>query len=572
MESNLRILNQTYKGAELAYKLQASWPHRFARTPAERAVCSAASIIRWMKIIIEETEKIDMNPVPRPVNEVLALALADFPIDTDLEAESEITKAIANCAHSLRGNVFDILESPLMAQTLWCKPQYLLFRTAVLEKRNGMIERYQYPVEQHVKDSLIHLENPFELAAAVQAKLGQRYSTERMADQYYLANPPEFIRVYWNNSSSVSQNGNMSIFDALQAFEMPYKEKISGIDRLVLVDMNTGYRLVCVARIPQPGEVAVANHLYHCDGSNFVPGFGDDGSQEWSCQEPGRYYMMYRRSNQARRRQQDGHPAPELSVSLPAGALAMEKIPADWVRDSVQPPAPVPSPPNPPKDAGSVQPPAPGPNSLNRLKDVRSVQPSLPVLNPFDGLKDVRSVQPLAPVCNPFDGRQIQPPAPRNPFDGHKAQPPTPARNPFNGRKVQPPAPRNPFDGQPLVPHNPFDGRKDVRSVQPPAPVLNPFNPPQSLVSVPPRAANSKKRPNNGTQNSRSAHRDGNPFENSPLAMNTSHPSQPLLRMPHQSDSQLSVDPSPRAGGNGRAKGAEAEAEVEVHGTGQHHV
>ncbi len=61
MESNLRILNQTYKGAELAYKLQASWPHRFARTPAERAVCSAASIMRWMKIIIEETEKIDMK-------------------------------------------------------------------------------------------------------------------------------------------------------------------------------------------------------------------------------------------------------------------------------------------------------------------------------------------------------------------------------------------------------------------------------------------------------------------------------------------------------------------------------
>ncbi|XXH03229.1 hypothetical protein Hte_009627 [Hypoxylon texense] len=293
------------RGRELATKLRESWPHRLARSPAEHCVCSAASILRWLTIIFEETRDVDATPISIPQNGLISLAFADFPYYSDSETESEISAIVAECAVSLGReveNVFDIMESPLMAEMIWSRDQHLLFKPSVVQSDNESCRRYNLPVARVVEDSLIHIDDPRMLAAVVNGKLSWTYSSERRTSQLYVATPPETIRVLWRNSSPDTWNRDTAIFDALQAFEMSYQDlgRIDKTGNATFVGASTSYRLICVVKVPEPGEDAVAEHLYECDGTRFVPSFGGNRIQHWSYQEPGRYYMLYCRSDQAR--------------------------------------------------------------------------------------------------------------------------------------------------------------------------------------------------------------------------------------------------------------------------------
>ncbi|KAI1773868.1 hypothetical protein F4818DRAFT_422084 [Hypoxylon cercidicola] len=506
MLSISHIANPACRGREMIAILRESWPYRFARNPADRCVCSVAGILRWMAIIHEELQQVATEPMPVPPHELIALALAKFPNHTDSAAGAEVSAAIANCTRALgileqdEPNVFDIMESPLMAELLWSKPRYLLCDTTVLEKSDGMFRQYNYPVEENVKSSLVRIVDPFRLAATVKGKLGDRYSKERKRHQFYIATPPDIIRVCWNNSLSMAQNGNRSIFDALQAFELSYKNPEISANGPVFVDTSTSYRLICLAIIHQPGEVAVAEHLYQCDGVNFVPRSGDDRSQDWSCQEPGKYYMLYRRSDQVRYRR-DGIPTPERA-NLPPNIQELGEMLQAVVDDAECSPPRAHSPdlvqhiaPDPPNTT-PAQPLARPTQPLARgSSTIPTVQP--PATIPF---------APVPPTIQPIRPFARSPPSisPLQPFVPH---PPniTPEQSLARGSLNLPPT-------------HPTARGSDVPSVWNSRPNRDPS---ASAAPIQPRQPDGRvpqnKRPYDGPHDRRPAPRHNNPF---PLSEN----------------------------------------------------
>ncbi|KAI1765177.1 hypothetical protein GGR53DRAFT_284203 [Hypoxylon sp. FL1150] len=394
MASNLEVFTDIYKGRVLVEKLQLSWPHDFARTPAEHVLCSVVGILRWMTIILEETMSTDMMHTSVAQNDLVLLSHADFSTQFHSKAGNIITTIIANYAHSLGTNVFEILESPLMAETIWYQKPCLFFDELVVEKFHEEYRQSQYPITLNTRDSLIRLEDPYQLREVVQGKLGLKYSDETGVHQLYLANPPEIMRVLLRNSSPVPQNGNMSVFDALQAFDMSYQELHHDVgNHRRFVDVKTSYRLICASKIPQRGEAAVADHLYHCDGRIFLPNQGL-GTQAWSCREVGMFYMIYRKSNQARYQANipaTGRTGAPNFGSLSTGSWEPPKFTQPRREYSVQPFAP----------DGNI---SPNVRSVQRLAPDGNISPnvrSVQRLAPDGNISpNVRSVQRLAPDGN----------------------------------------------------------------------------------------------------------------------------------------------------------------------------
>lgn len=363
------IPDQPYPFTILETRLTASWPQKHAATPAEQAVCSVAGILRWIKIVTTRFQEANIPPtLPHDrAGSLIWLAQADFSTDADPAVKEQVAKAIERCV-DLGLDILEILEGTPMVDKLWSQPHCLLFNEAVVEQVDGWGDIYDYPVADNVEASRIFIRDPFTLATTIQAKLGLKYSEERKRQQIFLATPPEIIRVHWQNSSTAAPSGDQSTFNALQAFELSYKKARVREGIIRLVDGSTSYRLICIVRLPKRGDIIVlAEHFYKCDGYNFVPKSCDDRSQAWSCQEPGEYFMVYARSDQARFRHISGH---KSYVSTERTVPSDDRVLAEWMRrfasdepGSVQPIAPDLSfgtidPPGVPTSAGPVVPPS----------------------------------------------------------------------------------------------------------------------------------------------------------------------------------------------------------------------
>ncbi|KAI1781526.1 hypothetical protein F4818DRAFT_40277 [Hypoxylon cercidicola] len=303
----LTILSHKYEGQELVQQLVTTWPGNIARTVAGRPICSAASVLRLMAIILEDGIQ---SPKLSPSNALLSLSLAEFPVHPDQQTEEMLSEAISSCirlfrfsgawANGYTPNVFETLESELMLKALWSESHNLLYKTSVWADCNGMIDLIEWPVDKIAKAGLIHLRNPEELAATVKNELGISSHTKPDTYVFFNPTPPQFIRVQWNNNSESTLSNDSSVFKSLQTFDLSAQTAQLEGGSLAFHAFTSGYRLICCVKITQSGEERDAPHFYTCDGRYFIPPT-PDLNRDWSCNDPGNYYLIYYKSETVQR-------------------------------------------------------------------------------------------------------------------------------------------------------------------------------------------------------------------------------------------------------------------------------
>ncbi|KAI0851678.1 hypothetical protein F5Y00DRAFT_259166 [Daldinia vernicosa] len=304
-------LTSKYKGEQLVKKLKASWPNAFARSLGERNLCSALEILRWMAVILEENGRpiiwdcLDLAP--------MTYALTDYPIPEYSDAEirdkfgnilSSVYRVLSTYEYG--GNppdLFDLLEGRRMVEFFWSKPPYLLY---TIDPYKEVGKEVQFTplslkeISEISRDGLVHIKDPRMLSTAVEEKAGLFEYEKPKVGQLRIMTPPEFIRVLWDNTSWDTNHSRETSFDTLQQLTIRHK-KIQVDDNVRKIGNGlASYRLVCIARIPLLGEEPLATHLYNCNGRNFQPPNCNGKDQNWSCGNPGKYYLIYFKSDEPR--------------------------------------------------------------------------------------------------------------------------------------------------------------------------------------------------------------------------------------------------------------------------------
>ncbi|KAI1405886.1 hypothetical protein F4819DRAFT_351281 [Hypoxylon fuscum] len=335
MEPSLPILSQTYRGSELINKLKLVWPNLYARTLTDRYLCNAAGVLRWMTVILE-SEELHM-PEFAP-DALLSLSLADLPCFDDAETKERIGTAISNYGPVFAGlredgnppNVYDILESPLMIATFWSHPRNLICRTDVWKLGTyNPPEIVDWSAEAIARRGLLQIDHPSEIFHDLDRKLG------RVDVDFFSPTPPDFIRCCWHNSAQAAQaarDSNISLFEAVRSFTVRCEEVQHHEGQLTLPLRSLKYRLICIARIPSPGEEAASEHLYSCDGMCFQPEYGNESNHDWTCNDPGRYYLVYRKSRVPQDMLLNGA-TPLERVFIPK-TYELDQLFCGWIEDS----------------------------------------------------------------------------------------------------------------------------------------------------------------------------------------------------------------------------------------------
>ncbi|KAI1413000.1 hypothetical protein F5Y13DRAFT_162257 [Hypoxylon sp. FL1857] len=298
-------------------------------------------------------------------------------------------------------NVCDILESPWMIKAFWSKPFNLLYETTMYQWR-GPAPRpttkpraFHRPAEIIARSSLIQLDDPRKLSRTLEEELGLCHNED--LDQYRVrfATPPEFVRFRWENrSSSIQGMRSREFFDVIQAFEIMASVKQDGDGEAInYLTKLVPFRLICAVKVAQEGEEPVMEHLYDPNGRNVSP-YSHDGYAEWSCVDPGDYYLVYHKPD-AKRHDIGPHSFQEPEfASTPMDVLEDENIAVgvredtdeDWLLGAdLEDPTPYP---NPHISDGSVQPAAP---------DTAPHGPVQPVAPGTRSHTFYGSVQPVAP-------------------------------------------------------------------------------------------------------------------------------------------------------------------------------
>ncbi|KAI4865864.1 hypothetical protein F4820DRAFT_447637 [Hypoxylon rubiginosum] len=304
-EMGLPILCPKYQGSELIKQLVTTWPDDIVDTPASRLICFTAAIFRWMASILEEGSQ---APKLGPSNALLAFSLAEFPVHTDQKTVEVFSNAILACSRLFHGvwpedhrtNLFDMLENELIRKVFWSELYNLIYKIPVWADCHGTIDLLEWPVDKIAKAGLIYLDDPRELAASVQDKLGLFKHTEPDTYLFLSPTPPQFIRVHWDNKSDFSLPKGESAFKTLEAFELSAQTAHLEQGCLSFHTSTTGYRLICCVKIPRIGEEHYAPHFYACDGRYFIPPTREV-QRDWSCNDPGSYYLIYHKSDTQRR-------------------------------------------------------------------------------------------------------------------------------------------------------------------------------------------------------------------------------------------------------------------------------
>ncbi|KAI1761018.1 hypothetical protein GGR53DRAFT_507072 [Hypoxylon sp. FL1150] len=295
-------------GRERIKQLVATWPRDTKQSSAGNLICSAAGILRWMARILEEDGP--QAPKWNPSNALLSFSLAEFPSHTDQKTGEKLRDAIAACVNLFdsiwesRGripHVFELLESAPMLKTLWSEPHNLLYKTQVWSDCNGTIDLIEWPITRIANAGLVYIEDPNDLAAAVQSRLGISKGAERLEQGtpylFFDPTPPQFIRIRWHNKSDSVEK---AAFHTLQSFDLSVQSARLEAGELTFPFSTTGYRLICCVKVPLPGEVPYTPHFYTCDGRYFAPPV-PNSKLDWSCNAPGSYYLVYYKSEVVRR-------------------------------------------------------------------------------------------------------------------------------------------------------------------------------------------------------------------------------------------------------------------------------
>ncbi|XXG96643.1 hypothetical protein Hte_002931 [Hypoxylon texense] len=335
----LPILSPKYQGNELVKQLSLTWPMNVADSPVSSQVCSAAAVLRWIACVLEN----DTPEAPKlgPSHPLMAFSLSEFPVLTDQKIAGVFHDAISRCSSVFYGtwpedynpNLSEMLESEPILECFWSKPYNLLYKTPLWTDFHGTIDQVEWPIDQIAKAGLIRINDPRELATTVKQKLGLFNHIEQDTYLFLSPTPPQLIRVRWDNKSNSSFPKTESAFKALQEFTLSAQCAQLEADELSFHPSTTGYRLICAVKIPGQGEDQEAPHFYACDGRYFIPptrGLKCD----WSCNEPGSYYLIYNKSDAPRRM------SLERAVSFPSIEEARSKG-LSGVTTKSDPPAPV---------------------------------------------------------------------------------------------------------------------------------------------------------------------------------------------------------------------------------------
>ncbi|KAI2770207.1 hypothetical protein F4815DRAFT_504945 [Daldinia loculata] len=297
-----------YSGGELMEKLKTCWPDAFARSLGERHLCSALDIIRWMVVtLLKDGSFFDkgtrLGPVP--------CALTDFPIPefSDAQTRRQYEEKIAYVYSRLakfgrNGNpldLFDVLENKMMTEQFWFNRRYLLYKSTAYEDRGEGIQEIKLNAKDIAKEGLIRIKYPEDLPIAIEKILSPSGCEGTEYSKFHAPTPPLFIRVFWDNDLWAAFDRG-SPFETLQQLTVKYNDIRVEDNAIVSSQSSASYRLICLARISPPNEEPVAVHLYNCDGSHFLPPYGNGKDQSWSCKEPGKYYLMYYKSDRPRYR------------------------------------------------------------------------------------------------------------------------------------------------------------------------------------------------------------------------------------------------------------------------------
>ncbi|KAI0382757.1 hypothetical protein F5Y04DRAFT_287790 [Hypomontagnella monticulosa] len=311
----LQYLHDACQGQELATKLRESWPNCFAVSQAQQKLCAGLEVIRWIISVLAESGSpmitIDRTDMP------LLLAVAHYPIQSTVTIRglSEIQGIISKVTLAFSApkgdgsgaNLLEFLESAMMVQALWSKPEYLLYQATL--KREGNLPLPDAPLAmtpaQIARDGLITLDDPEKLISAVTEKLASRtyYHQEYTVRQLHTFASPQLIRVNWTNPSQWDQSRGspMELFHSFKIRRPQSAEVEGGQPQHLVVDVS--YTLICLARVTgswhKDEPAAVAAHKYTINGQAFLSGHGNDWSQNWSCEEPGNYYLVYYKTGQS---------------------------------------------------------------------------------------------------------------------------------------------------------------------------------------------------------------------------------------------------------------------------------
>ncbi|KAI0851675.1 hypothetical protein F5Y00DRAFT_274583 [Daldinia vernicosa] len=303
---DIKTGNFKYSGGELVKRLKTYWSDAFARSVHERQLCSGLDIIRWMVVTLGQHGIFTTKGMHL---ELVRYALTDFPIrefsdaQTRREYQEIITLVYSNMAKFGRsGNppdLFDILENKMMTDQFWSNPSYLLYKTTAYEDRGESIQDIKLSAEEIARGGLIRIQYPEDLPTAIANVLAPSKCEGKESYQFHVPTPPLFIRVLWDNALWAALDRRSPV-QTLQQLQIEYDDVQVGNNNLVFSKSSTSYRLICLAKISLPNEEPVAVHLYNCDGSHFLPPYGNNQDQNWSCQEPGKYYLMYYKSDEPR--------------------------------------------------------------------------------------------------------------------------------------------------------------------------------------------------------------------------------------------------------------------------------
>ncbi|KAI2770201.1 hypothetical protein F4815DRAFT_504935 [Daldinia loculata] len=329
----LDILIPRYKGGELVGRLKTFWPDVFARSLAEQNLCSAVGILRWMMMSLAEEGFLIVRT--NPGLNLTEFAVADFPSAENADAklrgiiENVIAGFCQKFSHSRSdGNapdLFDILESKEMINSFWSKTVNLLYNETACEKRGKVVFECDLPADEIARDGLIRIEDPRKLVLAIQDKLAPSWRHGTNDRLFHTMTPPKFIRVLWDSSFWSAPSYGDSPFHVLRKLTIRHENAQIEGEQLEFSQVSVSYRLICLARIPQPGDQPVAVHLYEYDGRNFVPPYGSNKDQNWSCKNQGKYYLVYHKSDAPDNPFDDNYP-PECKAPLPEFAQKKLKL------------------------------------------------------------------------------------------------------------------------------------------------------------------------------------------------------------------------------------------------------
>ncbi|KAI0382755.1 hypothetical protein F5Y04DRAFT_279530 [Hypomontagnella monticulosa] len=287
-----------YEEHELFFELRTYHLSSFAQTMAERKLCLAIDIIRWMvSVAVESNSNIFTG---KASTAILQLVLANIPNagTANAETQSQVREAISVCDREVGTSrrcktlpsLLDILESPLVVRSIWSRLNTLLYRPIILEERDSMVLPLVQPIEQVARDGLIVLEDPRQIGSAVQAKLAATYDQVRNWYRHRNPTPPLFIRALWENP----QYGDKLTKDfKIRVCDSKVKE-----ERITHSVIHVTYRLVCLVKINSPEEEPYAPQLYTKNGRMFS--YRQRENPKWTQDDPGKYYLIYHKARETR--------------------------------------------------------------------------------------------------------------------------------------------------------------------------------------------------------------------------------------------------------------------------------